>query len=104
MKILSYEDGLGICEYIHSENSDVPELQPNPVLNRTEEKALHFDLVKWQLKHLMGEILTTVEASIPGDRQLSATKDIVRKDFGRKINWLFELCGMPGDEYSQNKE
>lgn len=63
-----------------------------------EENYMRFSYVSKQLRYLMGEILTTLEASISDERQLKATKSIVKNYFGRKLDWIYENCGMPEEE------
>ena len=71
------------------------------VLERNgQENYLRFSFVSMQLKHLMGEVLTTLEASISDERQLKAVKSIVKNYFGRKIDWVYENCGCPEEEQS----
>lgn len=68
------------------------------------ENYMRFSFVSMHLKHLMGEVLTTLEASISDERQLKATKSIIKNYFGRKIDWVYENCGMPEDEQEYLEE
>ncbi len=63
-----------------------------------DENYMRFSIVSMHLKHLMGEVLTTLEASIADERQLKATKSIVKNYFGRKIDWVYQQCGCPEEE------
>lgn len=46
----------------------------------------------------MGEVLTTIEASIHNEKQCDAVKSIIKKDFGRKLDWIYENCACPEEE------
>lgn len=63
-----------------------------------EEAAMRFSLIAKQFKHLMGEILTTLEATIDNDRKLEATKKIIKDQVHAKVNWVYEQCGCPEEE------
>lgn len=63
-----------------------------------KESAMRYSLVAMQLKYIMGEVLTTLEAVIPDERQLKATKSIIKSQFGRKLDWVYTQCGSPEDE------
>jgi len=68
-------------------------------LDKTEpENYMRFSYMSYQLKHLMGEVLTTIEASIHNDKQCDAVKSIIKKDFGRKLDWIYENCACPEEE------
>lgn len=62
------------------------------------ENYMRFSFVSYHLKHLMGEILTTVEASIQNEKQCEAVKSIVRSYFSRKLDWIYENCACPEEE------
>lgn len=68
-------------------------------LDKSEsENYMRFSFVSFHLKHLMGEVLTTVEASISDERQLNAVKSIIKSYFGRKLDLIYENCGVPEEE------
>lgn len=97
MKIITHDNALGICEYIPAGKDNTVQLQPGIELVRGEPRALHFNMASYHLKHLMGEVLTILEATVENERQLIAAKSIIKNYFGRKIDWIYELCGMPED-------
>lgn len=97
MKIITHDDALGTCEYIPGTKNSPPSLQPGIELMRGDPRALHFNMVSFHLKHLMGEMLTVLEATIDSDRKLNATKSIVKARFSRKLDWIYEICGLPED-------
>lgn len=63
-----------------------------------QEAAMRFSMVSFQLKHLMGEMLTTLEAVVADERQLKAAKSLVKNQFHSKIDWIYEQCGAPESE------
>jgi hypothetical protein len=68
-------------------------------LDKSEpENYMRFSYMSYQLKHLMGEVLTTIEASIHNEKQCDAVKSIIKKDFGRKLDWIYENCACPEEE------
>lgn len=71
-----------------------------------EEAAMRFSLIAFQIKHLLGEVLTTVEATIPESRQQSAVKSIIKNQFHSKLDWIYTQCGYPAgeDEYLMEPE
>ena len=68
------------------------------VIERGSEAAMRFSIISYQLKHLLGETLTTLEAVIADERQLKAAKSLVKNQFHSKIDWIYEQCGCPEDE------
>ena len=68
-------------------------------LDKSEpENYMRFSYMSYHLKHLMGEVLTIVEASIHNEKQCDAVKAIIKKDFGRKLDWIYENCACPEEE------
>lgn len=67
-------------------------------INAGTECAMRYSLISKQLQYIMGEVLTTLEAVVPDDRQLKATKSIIKSQFSRKLDWVYEQCGSPEEE------
>ena len=63
----------------------VGELSPNEGFN-----AFKVYLVSDNLSHLMGEILTVVDASTEGEKN-KAMKDLIKRAFSEKQSWFSEL-------------
>jgi hypothetical protein len=63
-----------------------------------KEAAMRFSLIAKQFKHLMGDVLTTLEATIDDNRKLEATKKIIKNQVHSKVNWVYEQCGCPEEE------
>lgn len=108
-KVLGYEEETGIYELsvACSATTSIDEVEATTCklsknkhsLERNgEENYLRFSIVTMQLKHLMGEVLTTLEATIPDERQLKASKSIVKSFFNKKISWIYEICGLPEEQ------
>jgi len=101
-KILGYAPHIGVYELgpvkgpdgkIHEDG------QTAFVLERgSGENYMRFSFVSRYLRVLMGEVLTVVDATLTDPRQLKAVKDLIKKDFSLKINWIYEQCGYPEDE------
>lgn len=53
--------------------------------------AFKLELVNENLSHLMGEVLTVIDASIEGERN-KAMKDLIRRAFTDKQSWFGELA------------
>jgi len=92
VKVLSYYKDIGICESRNQEPAHKAELI------RGEYAVMDFSLISQQIKWLMGEVLTITEAVIDDERKLKATKDIIKDKFSNKLNWIYELCGMPSND------
>jgi hypothetical protein len=54
-------------------------------------------LIHENLDHLLGEILTIVDASIVDGTQRTAIKDLVKDKFSKKHDWFSELAFMEVD-------
>lgn len=100
-KIVGHNDIMGVYTFDIYSNGDNEQVSMVPLTRvRTEggENYLRFSYVSMQVKHLMGEVLTALEASIADERQLKATKSIVKNYFSSKLSWIYEVCGLPEDE------
>lgn len=67
------------------------------VLDKSEEVYNVFgtSFVNAHLSHLMGEVLTVIDATIDEERKLKATKDLIRDKFSSKMDWLYEQANYP---------
>lgn len=63
-----------------------------------DENYMRFSYVAFHLKHLMGEVLTAVEASVVNETQLKAVKSIIKNNFSKKLDWIYENCACPEEE------
>ena len=55
------------------------------------KNAMKYSLVTENLSHLLGEVLTIIDASTEGEKN-KALKDLIRDKFGKTQNWLSELA------------
>lgn len=55
------------------------------------KNAFKLGLVADNLNHLMGEVLTVVDAAVEGERN-KAIKDLIRRAFSDKHQWFCELA------------
>lgn len=62
-----------------------------------KEQKLSYWEIRKLVSHLEGEILTIIDATISEKIQNKAMKDLVKDKFSSKINWIYELCGYPGN-------
>lgn len=92
VKVLGYSDDIGIVEL----NEKTGEWKKAEI-ERGKLAVLNFALTSQQIKWLMGEVLTVLEAVIDDERKLKATKDIIKSKFSSKLSWIYELFGMPKD-------
>lgn len=53
--------------------------------------AFKLGFVNENLSHLLGEVLTVIDACMTGD-QNKATKDLMRRSFSDKQSWFSELA------------
>ncbi len=53
--------------------------------------AFKLNLVSDNLSHLMGEVLTVIDASVEGERN-KAMKDLIKRAFSDKQGWFSELA------------
>ena len=59
--------------------------------NYEEQNYLTYEGVKAQIKYVQGEILTLIEASISDKEQRQALKDIANRNFGKRLDIIFEI-------------
>jgi hypothetical protein len=60
----------------------------------TEHKLstdLSLDCVLAQISFLLGDILTIIDASISGEQQNKAIKDIIKQKFSTRQDWITKL-------------
>lgn len=62
------------------------------------EYVMRFSLISKQMGYVMGQVLTTLEATIENERQLKALKSIIKSQFSSQISWIYEQCGTPEEE------
>ena len=53
--------------------------------------AFKLGFVSDNLSHLLGEVLTVIDASLEGDKN-KAVKDLIRSKFSSKQNWFSEVA------------
>lgn len=75
--------------------------------NSFTSRGIRFPLIYDELGHLMGEVLTIIDASISDKAQNKAIKDLIRNKFGHVIHDVFrDMCYLPdfyfADEYYKN--
>lgn len=105
-KIIGHNEYVGVYELQpmyqagSNENSKVCGIyQKKFELERgTGENYMRFSYMSMQLRHLQGEILTIIEASIDDDRKLKAVKDLIKDKVSSKLSWIYENCGTPEEE------
>lgn len=88
-KILDTTNGLKkVKEYDGSQLvlEDVVEQDPRP---------LPYSAIEAQVRYLMGDVLTVIDASFSEGEQKKAVKDLIKSKFSAKLSWLYELCGYP---------
>src|SRR6185295_3941776 len=71
----------------------VVEQDIDKIIIEREVPVLTYDRIEEALKHLQGQILTVVEASITDRGQLEAAKSLVRSFVNTKLTWMFDLYG-----------
>lgn len=91
VKVIGYDEEIGVCGYQGNDFKKPIKAE----LIRGQHSVMEFSMVSQQLKWVMGEVLTVIEAVVDDERKLKATKDIIKKTFSAKISWIYELCGMP---------
>jgi hypothetical protein len=55
--------------------------------------AFTVDVVGAQLRFLLGDVLTVIDATALNDRQVKAAKDLVRNVFRKREDYFKELAG-----------
>jgi len=55
------------------------------------KNAFKLSFVSDNLSHLLGEILTVIDASLEGDKN-KAVKDLIREKVGKKQDWFCEAA------------
>ena len=76
----------------------IKEMNPIDISSKIKElNGLGYDGINSQIRHLMGDVLTVVEASYPEGKQLEAVKSLIKSKFSAKLSWVYELCGYPED-------
>lgn len=57
-----------------------------------KEISLSFPDIQSQISFLEGKILTVIDAVITDERQLKATKDLIRNAVNDQLTWISQLC------------
>jgi len=60
-----------------------------------EEKELGYKAIAAQISFLLGKVLTIIDASIEDEQRNKAIKDLIRNAFSDKLDWIYQLCGLP---------
>ena len=50
------------------------------------KEPIHYQQIEWGLGHLVGKVLTIIDASISTPEQNKAIKDLIRLSFGETFN------------------
>lgn len=58
-----------------------------------EVTSLSYLTVEQSIKHLQGQILTVIEASITDSEQRTAVKGLIKGFVNDKLTWMFDLYG-----------
>lgn len=74
-----------------AEEKTVPE-RIKRVIER-DTPALDYDIIESNLKHLQGQVLTVIEATVPQIDQCEATKMLIKGFFNDKLTHLFDMYG-----------
>jgi hypothetical protein len=54
---------------------------------------LSYEIVEGALKHLQGQVLTVLEATVPAGEQQKATKSLIKGFFNEKLTHFFSMYG-----------
>lgn len=54
--------------------------------------AIDYNALEYQVKGLMGEVLTLIDSITSNEQQNKAQKDMVRYMFRKKLDWLKRIC------------
>lgn len=57
-----------------------------------KEEKLDFDTIQFKVSSLQGKVLTIIEAVMTDEKQLEATKSLIKSVFGDKLSDLSEMC------------
>jgi len=87
-RVVGWCHPLGIYEY----NPDGT-MTPFLVDASDGEVAARYSFVSQQIKWLMKDVLTILEATIADDRQLNALKLLTKDKFSAKLDWIFQQMG-----------
>jgi hypothetical protein len=64
-----------------------------------EEAVARYSFISQQVKWLMKDVLTILEATIGDDRQLNALKLLTKEKFSAKLDWIFkQMSTVEGEE------
>ena len=64
-------------------------------ISEAEEKELGYTAIHAQIRFLMGKVLTIIDACIEDKQRNKAIKDLIRNTFADKLDWIYQLCGLP---------
>jgi len=59
--------------------------------DKRESTAFEYSYLVSELKNLLGQVLTLMDATLTDERQLKAVKDIIREQFATKMSDLWEV-------------
>jgi hypothetical protein len=58
----------------------------------TKRTPLDYEAIESQVSFLQGKVLTVIDAAILDERQLKATKDLIKSAFSEQLSWIGQLC------------
>lgn len=53
---------------------------------------LEYEAIETQVSFLQGKVLTVIDAILSDERQLKATKDLIKSAFSEQLSWIGQLC------------
>lgn len=72
--------------------SHVMSKEPTTSEDQLDLKQLwNIEALDFQLRNLLGEVLTLIDASAPSKEQAKAQKDLIKHMFSRKLNYIAEV-------------
>jgi hypothetical protein len=92
-RVIGFYHPMGIYEYMPDGT-----LVPFMADASNEEVVARYSFISQQIKWLMKDVLTILEATIGDDRQLNALKLLTKEKFSAKLDWIFEqMSTVEGD-------
>ena len=85
------------------DNKGIPLEMPFKI-SECKEKELNYSAIASQMGFLKGKILTIIDASVEDRQRNKALKDLIRNEFSIKLDWIYQLCGLPKNGLAEGVE
>lgn len=96
--VFGHDEELGVYVLTPDRKKDKQDLV------RGVERVMRASLVRRDLRWLLGDALTVLDAVMPEGQRLEAAESLMRDKFHSKADWIYEQCGKPDGQLASDGE